>query len=147
MTDVYLGLGSNLGDRHTLLLAAIEQLVQHVGRLVRCSSFIETEPWGFASDHPFLNAVAWFQTNLTPRELLTTTQEIERNLGRKEKSISSAAVTDASASAPHYTDRPIDIDILLYGDQHINEPDLKIPHPLMHERDFVMHPLNEIRNQ
>jgi len=147
MTDVYLGLGSNLGDRHTLLLAAIEQLVQHVGRLVRCSSFIETEPWGFASDHPFLNAVAWFQTNLTPRELLTTTQEIERNLGRKEKSISSAAVTDASASVPHYTDRPIDIDILLYGDQHINEPDLKIPHPLMHERDFVMHPLNEIRNQ
>jgi len=134
MIDVYLGLGSNLGDRHTLLLSAIELLVQRVGRLVRCSSFIETEPWGFASEHPFLNAVALFRTTLSPRELLVTTQAIERELGRKEKSVS------------HYTDRPIDIDILLYGDEHIDEPDLKIPHPLMGERDFVMRPLHEIQN-
>ncbi len=134
MIDVYLGLGSNLGDRHTLLLSAIELLVQRVGRLVRCSSFIETEPWGFASEHPFLNAVALFRTTLSPRELLVVTQAIERELGRKEKSIS------------HYTDRPIDIDILLYGDEHIDEPDLKIPHPLMGERDFVMRPLHEIQN-
>ncbi|MBR0274512.1 MAG: 2-amino-4-hydroxy-6-hydroxymethyldihydropteridine diphosphokinase [Bacteroidaceae bacterium] len=146
MIDVYLGLGSNLGDRHTLLLAAIEQLVQRVGRLVRCSSFIETEPWGFVSEHPFLNAVALFRTTLSPRELLVTTQAIERDLGRKEKSVSPATVSGASASVPRYADRPIDIDILLYGDEHIDEPDLKIPHPLMHERDFVMRPLHEIRN-
>lgn len=131
--DVYLGLGSNLGDRHTLLLKAIELLAQRVGRLARCSSFIETDPWGFASEHRFLNAVALFRTTLTPRELLTATQDIERQLGRREKSNGT------------YHDRPIDIDILLYDDLTVNEPDLKIPHPLMHERDFVMIPLNEIR--
>ena len=130
--DVYLGLGSNLGDRHTLLLKAIDLLAQQVGRLVRCSSFIETEPWGFASEHRFLNAVALFRTTLTPRELLTATQAIERQLGRREKSNGA------------YHDRPIDIDILLYGDAVIDEPDLKIPHPLMQERDFVMRPLREI---
>lgn len=131
-TDAYLGLGSNLGDRHTLLLKAIELLAQHVGRLVRCSSFIETEPWGFASEHRFLNAVALFRTTLTPHELLTATQDIERQLGRSEKSNGT------------YHDRPIDIDILLYGDAVIDEPDLKIPHPRMQERDFVMRPLREI---
>lgn len=131
-TDVYLGLGSNLGDRHTLLLKAIELLAQHVGRLVRCSSFIETEPWGFASEYRFLNAVALFRTTLTPHELLTATQDIERQLGRREKSNGT------------YHDRPIDIDILLYGDAVIDEPDLKIPHPRMQERDFVMRPLREI---
>ena len=134
LTDVYLGLGSNLGDRHAQLLAAIELLTQRVGRLVRCSSFIETAPWGFVSEHPFLNAVALFRTTLSPRELLTATQDIERQLGRRQKSNGT------------YADRPIDIDILLYGDAVIDEPDLKIPHPLMHERDFVMRPLNEIIN-
>jgi len=134
LTDVYLGLGSNLGDRHAQLLAAIELLTQRVGRLVRCSSFIETAPWGFVSEHPFLNAVALFRTTLSPRELLTVTQDIERQLGRRQKSNGT------------YADRPIDIDILLYGDAVIDEPDLKIPHPLMHERDFVMRPLNEIIN-
>ena len=134
LTDVYLSLGSNLGDRHAQLLAAIELLAQRVGRLVRCSSFIETAPWGFVSEHPFLNAVALFRTTLSPRELLTVTQDIERQLGRRQKSNGT------------YADRPIDIDILLYGDAVIDEPDLKIPHPLMHERDFVMRPLNEIIN-
>ena len=134
LTDVYLGLGSNLGDHHAQLLAAIELLTQRVGRLVRCSSFIETAPWGFVSEHPFLNAVALFRTTLSPRELLTVTQDIERQLGRRQKSNGT------------YADRPIDIDILLYGDAVIDEPDLKIPHPLMHERDFVMRPLNEIMN-
>ncbi len=134
LTDVYLGLGSNLGDRHAQLLTAIELLTQRVGRLVRCSSFIETAPWGFVSEHPFLNAVALFRTTLSPRELLTVTQDIERQLGRRQKSNGT------------YADRPIDIDILLYGDAVIDEPDLKIPHPLMHERDFVMRPLNEIIN-
>ena len=132
MTDLYLSLGSNLGDRHTLLLKAIEALVQRVGVLVRCSSFIETEPWGFESDHPFLNAVALYRTTLTPREVLAETQAIERELGRRQKS------TDS------YADRPIDIDILLYGEERVQDPDLQIPHPLMLDRPFVMKPLAEI---
>lgn len=132
--DVYLALGSNLGDRHSILLSALYQLSLRVGRLVRCSSFIETEPWGFQSEHTFLNAVALFHTNLTPHEVLSVTKVIERELGRLEK-------TEGS-----YKDRTIDIDILLYGDEHINEADLKIPHPLMYQRDFVMIPLQEIKN-
>lgn len=134
MTDIYLSLGSNLGDRHTLLLTAIEALVQRVGRLVASSSFIETEPWGFESEHHFLNAVVHMRTELTPRQLLSVTQDIERQLGRTHKSLNG-----------HYADRPIDIDILLYGEEHISEPDLVIPHPRMQERDFVMRPLREVK--
>lgn len=134
MADIYLSLGSNLGDRHTLLLSAIEALIERVGRLVASSSFIETEPWGFQSSHRFLNAVVLMQTELSPRQLLTVTQDIEKRLGRTAKS-------DGGV----YHDRPIDIDILLYGDLHINQPDLIIPHPRMYQRDFVMRPLNEIR--
>lgn len=130
MTDIYLSLGSNLGDRHALLLSAIEELIGKVGPLIAASSFIETEPWGFESDHPFLNAVVHMRTDLTARELLATTQGIERSLGRTEKT-----------GCNGYADRTIDIDILLFGDEQINEPDLVIPHPLMHERDFVMKPL------
>ncbi|MCR5779720.1 MAG: 2-amino-4-hydroxy-6-hydroxymethyldihydropteridine diphosphokinase [Bacteroidaceae bacterium] len=134
-TEVYLGLGSNLGDRHTLLLQALELMIQHVGQLVRCSSFFETEPQGFTSDHAFLNAVALYRTTLTPEQLLATTQDIERQLGRTEKTQPGGA----------YTDRPIDIDILLYGDETVNTPELTIPHPHMNERDFVMKPLEELR--
>ena len=133
-TDVYIALGSNLGDRHTLLLQAIEQMVQRVGLLVRCSSFFETEPMGFVSTHPFLNAVALYRTTLSPEELLKTTQEIERELGRTAKSVNG-----------HYEDRTMDLDILLYGDETIDTPDLKIPHPRMQERPFVMQPLEEVR--
>ncbi|MBQ9285490.1 MAG: 2-amino-4-hydroxy-6-hydroxymethyldihydropteridine diphosphokinase [Bacteroidaceae bacterium] len=134
MSSVYLSLGSNLGDRHTLLLYAIEALAHRVGLLVASSSFIETKPWGFDSPNRFLNAVVIMQTELTPRQLLNVTQDIERKLGRTHKSENG-----------HYTDRPIDIDILLYGNEHINEPDLVIPHPRMQERDFVMHPLMEVK--
>lgn len=134
MTDIYLSLGSNLGDRHTLLLSAIEALIERVGRLVASSSFIETEPWGFKSPNRFMNAVVLMQTELSPRQLLVVTQDIEKQLGRTAKSEGGV-----------YHDRPIDIDILLYGNIHINQPDLIIPHPRMHQRDFVMRPLNEIR--
>ena len=134
MTDVYIALGSNLGDRHTLLLQAIERMVLRVGQLVRCSSFFETEPVGFVSAHPFLNAVALYRTTLTPEELLKTTQEIERELGRTAKSVNG-----------QYEDRTIDLDILLYGNETIDTPELKIPHPRMQERPFVMQPLEEVR--
>jgi 2-amino-4-hydroxy-6-hydroxymethyldihydropteridine diphosphokinase len=136
---VYLGLGSNLGRRRSLLKQAIQQIGERVGEVIRQSSFIETEPWGFESKHKFLNGVILCETDKSPREVLVLTQQIERELGRTNKS------TDSGLMSPDYSDRKIDIDILLYDDITIDEPDLKIPHPLMEQRDFVMKPLNEIK--
>lgn len=139
---VYLGLGSNLGDREEHIRKAVALIGEKVGQVIRQSSLIETEPWGFESENRFLNGVILVETSLTPRQLLRATQKIERSLGRKRKS------TDSSLQSPDfskYSDRPIDIDILLYDDLTIDEPDLKIPHPLMEQRDFVMIPLNEIK--
>lgn len=112
---------------------AIRLIESQIGTVVRRSSFHETKPWGFQSVHPFINAAVCVETTMTPRELLEKTQQIERELGRKTKS-----------SKGVYHDRPIDIDILLYGDRVVDEDDLKIPHPLMYEREFVMLPLQEI---
>ena len=140
---VYLGLGSNLGDREENIKRAIALIHERVGEVVRQSSLIETDPWGFESDHPFLNGVILCETVCTPRQVLKATQKIERELGRKKKT---TLLSHLSPLTSHlYSDRPIDIDILLYDNLTVNEPDLKIPHPLMHERDFVMIPLNEIR--
>ena len=133
MHEVFLGLGSNLGDREANIRKAISLIGKKVGLVLRQSSLIETEPWGFESSNKFLNGVILVETPLTPRQILKVTQSIERQLGRRKKSPSSS-----------YSDRPIDIDILLYDDLTVNEPDLKIPHPLMQQRDFVMIPLQEI---
>jgi 2-amino-4-hydroxy-6-hydroxymethyldihydropteridine diphosphokinase len=143
---VYLGLGSNLGDRNANIKQSIALINERVGEVIRQSSFIETEPWGFQSKNAFLNAVVLCETTLTPRQLLKTTQKIERELGKTK--VHATRRKDYSLFTNHYSlykDRPIDIDILLYDDLVIDEPDLKIPHPLMHQRDFVMIPLNEIR--
>ena len=126
-------MGSNLGDKAWNLSEAIRLIGERVGQVLRQSSFIETEPWGFQSDNSFLNAVILCETDKTPREVLLLTQQIERDMGRRQKSVSVG-----------YADRIIDIDILLYDDLTIDEPDLKIPHPLMHQRDFVMRPLQEL---
>ena len=142
MTDkhkVYLGLGSNLGDREDIIRKAISLIGERVGLVIRQSSLIETEPWGFESENKFLNGVILCETTLTPRQVLRATQKIERELGKLRKH--STRRTPLSI----YHDRPIDIDILLYDDLTIDEPDLKIPHPLMYERDFVMIPLKEIQ--
>ena len=133
MHTVYLGLGTNLGDRRLNLETAIRLLGERVGTVVRTSQFHETEPWGFSSGNMFMNAAVCIDTRLSPRALLEATQAIEREMGRTRKS------TDGQ-----YHDRIIDIDILTYDDIHVDEPGLVIPHPLMHERDFVMLPLNEI---
>ena len=141
--QLFLGLGSNLGDRAENIRKAVLLIQERVGEVVRQSSLIETEPWGFESSNKFLNAVILCETTKTPREVLKETQKIERELGRKKKT---TLLSHLSPLTSHlYSDRPIDIDILLYDDLTVNEPDLKIPHPLMHERDFVMIPLNEIR--
>ena len=137
--QVYLGLGSNLGQREENLRKAIRLIHERVGEVVRQSSFIETEPWGFESDHPFMNAAVLCLTEKSPREVLRLTQQIERDLGKSKEH----ATQRGESSKFH--DRPIDIDILLYDDLTVDEPDLQIPHPLMYERDFVMIPLKEIR--
>ena len=146
MTKVYLGLGTNLGDREQKLQQAIRLIGERVGMVVCQSSFIETEPWGFESDNRFLNAVILCETTKTPREVLRLTQQIEREMGKQKKhaTLRSPGV-DSERPNCKYHDRPIDIDILLYDDLTVDEPDLKIPHPLMYERDFVMIPLREIQ--
>ena len=130
---LYLSLGSNLGNRHATMRRAISLVNEVVGKVDRESSPLETEPWGFESPNKFLNMCVRVLTTLSPVQVLDATQGIERQLGRTVKS------TDG-----HYHDRPIDIDMLMYDDQHITTPRLTLPHPLMHERDFVMIPLREI---
>lgn len=131
--DCYLSLGTNLGDRERNLREAIRLIGERAGEVIAVSSFIETEPWGFSSTNVFMNACVKVKTTLEPQQLLRETQKIERELGRTTKSKDGI-----------YHDRIIDIDILLYGDITVNERNLTIPHPLMHERDFVMIPLKEI---
>ena len=130
---VYFSLGSNLGDRAQLLAKALTLLNKEIGNLVSRSSFYETEPWGFSSNHPFLNACCLCETKLSPLEVLHRTQQIEKELGRKRKS-----------KNKKYHDRPIDIDLLLCDDLTINTKELTIPHPFMQERRFVLEPLKEI---
>ena len=135
-TPLYLSLGSNLGDREETLHRAIALINERIGTVQRVSSFIETEPWGFHSEHPFLNAACMVLTELSPEECLAKTQQIERELGRTTKS-----------EGGIYHDRPIDIDLLLYDDLRLSTPTLTLPHPHMYERDFVMIPLREILNE
>ncbi len=128
----YLALGSNLGNREENLHRAVNELSLNTGCVLAVSSFIETKPVGFSSVNYFLNAVLLIDTVLTPLALLENTQQIEKDLGRLKK------------SDGNYSDRLIDIDILLYDNLLIDLPQLKIPHPLMTERDFVLKPLLEI---
>ena len=143
---LYLGLGTNLGDREAHIRKAVSLIGERVGKVLRLSSLIETEPWGFDSPNKFLNAVLLCETTKTPREVLLLTQQIERDMGRTQKSqaISDWPLAVGSKPKAIYKDRPIDIDILRYDDITVDEPDLKIPHPLMLERDFVMIPYKEI---
>ena len=130
---VYLALGTNLGDRIENIRRVTERIGELVGCVVRRSALYESEPVGFRSEHWFVNAALCCTTALTPRQLLAVTQQIEREMGRTRKSANGI-----------YHDRIIDIDILLYDDICINEPDLQIPHPRMHERSFVMQPLADV---
>lgn len=143
--QVYLGLGSNLGRREEHLQKAVWLVGERVGKVVRQSSVVETEPWGFESANRFLNCVILCHSNLSPRQILTAVKQIEREMGRElPPAVPSPAPEGGGLPRRRYKDRPIDIDILLYDDLTVDEPDLKIPHPLMRERDFVMIPLREI---
>lgn len=130
---VFLSLGSNLGDREQNLRQAICELQKRTGTVVSQSAFFTTEPWGFQSANTFVNVCIGLHTTLQPLDLLRATQDIEYRLGRTQKS------TDGT-----YHDRTIDIDLLLCGDLVIDQPTLRIPHPLMAERLFVLQPLAQI---
>lgn len=133
MHTIYLSLGTNLGDKEQNLLSAIKEIERRIGPVRAQSAFLSTEPWGFKSENTFLNAAVRVETELSPHALLRVTQQIERNMGRTQKSVDG-----------QYHDRIIDIDILLYDNLHINTKKLTIPHPHMYERDFVLIPLREI---
>lgn len=130
---IYIGLGSNMGDRAATLRHALHLLEQRIGTCTACSRFIETRPVGFQSENLFLNAAAAFETTLDPAQLLLATQEIERELGRTEKSHGTV-----------YHDRPIDIDLLLAEGVTVCTPGLTLPHPHLPMRRFVLEPLREI---
>ncbi|MEQ3163491.1 2-amino-4-hydroxy-6-hydroxymethyldihydropteridine diphosphokinase [Parabacteroides goldsteinii] len=132
MAIAYLALGTNIGNKRRNMITAAALLAERVGDVLALSGFYETEPWGFQSENTFLNAALQLDTSLSPLELLKATQEIEIEMGRTQKSNGA------------YHDRIIDIDILLYDDLVLQTPELTLPHPLMHERLFVMEPLAEI---
>ncbi len=126
---VYLGLGANLGDRLANLQRAIQALPPAV-KVVRASSIYETEPWGYHDQPAFLNQVLEGSTDLSPGDLLQHLKGIERELGRQPTF--------------RYGPRLVDLDILLYGDQVVDLPELAIPHPRLAERAFVLVPLAEL---
>jgi 2-amino-4-hydroxy-6-hydroxymethyldihydropteridine diphosphokinase len=131
MIEAYIGIGSNMGDRKRLIESAVDMLRGSEGiRVYKVSPLYETEPVGGPPQGRFLNGAIKIGTDLPARGLLQRLQEIENNLGRERK----------AKDGP----RTIDLDILTYGDRHIEEPGLVIPHPRMKERDFVMRPLNDI---
>jgi dihydroneopterin aldolase/2-amino-4-hydroxy-6-hydroxymethyldihydropteridine diphosphokinase len=130
MATVYIGVGSNLGDREQNCLRALELLALEGVSVKRRSSFHETEPWGVTDQPRFINMAAEAETDLPTRVLLRRLKDIEKRLGRVE--------------TLRWGPRTIDLDILLYDGLVLKEPDLEIPHPLMHERDFVLAPLSEI---
>jgi 2-amino-4-hydroxy-6-hydroxymethyldihydropteridine diphosphokinase len=126
VTVAYVGLGSNLGDRASLIRQAAELIGAR-----RLSTVVETEPWGIANQPRFLNAVAEVETDLSARSLLDHLLDVERRLGRER-------------IGPRWGPRTIDLDLLLYGDETIDEPGLVVPHPRLHERRFVLEPLAEL---
>lgn len=132
MAIVYLSIGTNMGNKRGNLIQATALLAERVGAVLALSSMYETEPWGFESPNSFLNAAIKLQTSRAPMELLTMTRLIEIDMGRTQK------------SNGVYADRIIDIDLLMYDEVVMQTPSLTLPHPLMHQRDFVLKPLAEI---
>ena len=130
MAIAYIGIGSNLGNRQENCLRAIELLQKKGIIVIKRSSLYETEPWGVKDQPRFINMAIEIDTSLEPKELLKILKNIEKELGREKSS--------------KWGPRIIDLDILLFDDIILNEDNLKIPHPLMQERDFVLRPLCEI---
>lgn len=140
---IFLGIGTNLGDREANLRKALQLLHERVGECIACSSIYRSAPQGFASENEFANVVVVCRIDHSPEEVLLITQQIEREMGRTEKSVNGV-----------YHDRVIDIDLLQAGigsresgiqtQVECNTDTLTLPHPRMHERDFVLIPLREV---
>jgi 2-amino-4-hydroxy-6-hydroxymethyldihydropteridine diphosphokinase len=132
VTRAYIGLGANLGDREAMLRSALEQLGAEPGiDVMAVSKLRDTDPVGITDQPRFLNAAAAVETDLTARELLDRLLGIERRLGRTRE-------------APRFGPRTIDLDLLLYGDEQIDDPGLEVPHPRLHERLFALEPLADL---
>ena len=129
MTEVYLGLGSNVGDRFENIQRAVTSIAE-LGEITAVSDVYETEPWGKTDQSAFLNACIQLQTERNPEDLLSTLKQIEIELGRVERE--------------RWGPREIDIDILFHADTLLQTQRLTIPHPLLHERAFVLKPLSDI---
>ncbi len=134
MSRAILLLGGNKGNRANLLAEAFNLIEKKIGRIIKSSSVYETEPWGFSSDLPFLNKVVIVESGLSPNEILNEIQKIETTLGRERNS-------------QGYESRTMDVDILFYDDLTVNESDLIIPHPRLHQRRFTLLPLAEIAGE
>ena len=133
MSVVYLSLGSNMGDRESLLELSIKEINEQIGEVSKVSTKYETEPWGFVSANKFINMAIEVQSSLSPSEISERVHQIEYDLGRRRDPRSTG-----------YQDRVIDIDILMIDDIVSNEEYLILPHPKMHQREFVLKPLCEI---
>lgn len=136
---IYFGIGTNLDNREANLREALQLLDERVGEQLACSSVYRSAPMGFVSDNEFANIVAVYETEYSPEEVLLITQQIEREMGRTEKSVNGV-----------YHDRVIDIDLLQVTHHSslitLHSSTLTLPHPRMQERDFVMIPLREAEN-
>jgi len=130
--NIILSFGSNLGEKKENIQKAYHLLQEHLGDMLKCSSFYETKPWGFESSTYFVNSCALFSTLYNPFYCLKIINNIERQLGRQRSYLAG------------YEDRIIDIDIIFYDQESIHTPELQIPHPLWQVRDFVINPLKEI---
>lgn len=130
MAVAYIGIGSNLGNRRYNCLKAIEMLKKSGLAVHKVSSLYETEPWGLKEQPRFINMAVEIGTDLPPAKLLDLIKTIEKRMGRKK--------------TERWGPRRIDLDILLYDDLSVQDDNLNIPHPLMHERTFVLEPLSEI---
>lgn len=131
--DVYFGLGTNLGNKEANIQQAIQNIEERIGKIIACSAFYITAPVGFDSANKFINAACLARTRLSPMEVLHIAKSIETEMGRKSKSVNGV-----------YTDRIIDIDMLIYDSLILDSQELTLPHPHMHKRIFVMQPLADI---
>ena len=140
MARVALLLGGNQGDVKRTLQTAQQLINSRVGAVLRCSHRYESEPWGFPAAQRFSNQALEVSTDLSPLEVLDVCQGIERELGRNR----AAEAIEKASSGAAYSSRPIDIDIIFYGDEVIDDERLTVPHPLLAEREFALQPLAEI---
>ncbi|MEA1877714.1 MAG: 2-amino-4-hydroxy-6-hydroxymethyldihydropteridine diphosphokinase [Bacteroidota bacterium] len=130
MSDLLIGIGGNQGNRVDNLKKIRGRIDKQLGKILKESPLIESEPWGFDSDNWFLNQVVLLKCKLEPRAILKIIHEIEAEFGRER--------------SPEYADRLVDIDVLFYGGIILNDSELQIPHPRLHKRLFVMKPLVEL---